>query len=148
MGRCGVACVLAMLAFGACSERAPLPQACIDAGPQDVMRALAAAPGRVALEDGTLLSRCVARAIDDAQLQALGATLTTTADRLARRMHAGEAGAAVQLGFLIGAAARGAAQTAGFQGELADRITGTAGIGGGAERDALLRGRAAGRRHG
>lgn len=151
MGRSGVACALALLVLSACGGRAPLPQACLEAQPGDVLRALRDAPGAVALDDGTPLSRCVARAVDDAQLQTLGATLTTAAARLARRMagegDAGEA-AALQLGFLIGASARGAAQTAGLQGELANRVAGAGGDGRGPHRDALLRGRAAGRRHG
>lgn len=159
MGRSGVGCALTILALAACGERAPLPQACSEAGPDDVMQALAAAPGDVALADGTPLSRCVEHAIDDERLQALGATLTTAADRLARRMHdGGEAAgasarrdgerAALELGFLAGAVARGSARTAGFQSDLADRIAGTATFGNGARRAALLRGRAAGRARG
>lgn len=151
MGRTGVVCVLAVLTLGACGERAAMPQACIEARPADVLRALAHAPDVVALEDGTPLSRCVARAIDDAQLQALGATLTTAADRLARRMASDDApghDAALQLGFLIGATMRGNAQTAGFQGDLADRVAGAAGLDGGPHRAELLRGRAAGRERG
>jgi hypothetical protein len=147
VGRFGVAGVLALLALGACGERAPLPQACIQAHHDDVLQALAHAPDDVALADGTLLSDCVAHAIDDARLQALGATFLGAADRLARRMHASE-DAAFQLGFLIGATERGAASTAGFQGELADRMAGAAGIDGGPRRAAVLRGRAAGRRGG
>jgi hypothetical protein len=184
VGRTGVACVLAVLALGACGERAPLPRACIEAQPEDVVQALAAAPGAVALDDGTRLSQCVAHAIDDAELQALGGTLTAAADRLAARMRAGgaDAGAvadadadtsgsdggragaggdddgtgaqraaeqaALQLGFLIGATTRGSARTAGFQGDLVDRIANAAGLDGGPHRAALLRGREAGRRRG
>jgi hypothetical protein len=148
VGRTGVACVLAVLALGACGERAPLPQACIEAQPDDVVQALAAAPGAVALEESTQLSTCVERAIDDAQLQQLGATLTGAADRLAAQMHDGDADAALQLGFLIGAATRGSARAAGFQSDLVDRIANAAGLDGGPHRAALLRGRAAGRRRG
>jgi hypothetical protein len=149
VGRSGVACVLALLALGACGERAPLPQACIEAQPADVLQALApAADGdRVVLHDGTPLSRCVARAVDDGRLQALGATLTAAADRLAGRMDT-SSDAAFQLGFLIGATARGSDSTAGFQGDLADRIANAAGLDGGPHRAALLRGRDAGRRDG
>jgi hypothetical protein len=56
--------------------------------------------------------------------------------------------AAYRLGFLIGAAARGADQAAGLQEELANRVAGAAGQDGGPRRAALLRGRAAGRRDG
>ena len=149
MEQTGVACVLVLLVLSACGERAVSPQACIEAQPADVLQALERAPegGHVALHDGTLLSRCVARTLDDGRLQALGTTLTAAADRLARRMDASE-DAAFELGFLIGATARGSASTAGFQGDLADRITGAAGLDGGPHRAALLRGRAAGRRDG
>lgn len=147
MGRLGVAGVLSLLALSGCGERAALPQACMEAQPDDILQALAHPPQRVALPDGTSLSDCVARAIDAEHLQALGATFTSAADRLARRMRASE-DAAFQLGFLIGATERGAASTAGFQGELADRMAGAAEIDGGPRRAALLRGRAAGRTRG
>jgi hypothetical protein len=145
--RSGVACVLSVLALGGCEGRAPLPQACIEAHPEDVLQVLARAPRDVTLADGTPISQCVRRAIDDGRLQALGATLTTAADRLARRMSSSDA-AAYRLGFLIGATARGAAQAGGLQEELANRVAGTAGLDGGPRRVALLRGRAAGRRRG
>jgi hypothetical protein len=148
VGRTGVACALALLALGGCGGRTALPQACIQAQPADVLQALAAAPDRVVLADGTSLSQCVRRAIDDARLQELGATLTAAADRLAARMSASE-DAAFQLGFLIGATARGSAQTAGVQDELANRVAGAAaGLDGGPWRRAMLRGRAAGLRGG
>jgi hypothetical protein len=139
--------MLALLILGGCGGRAALPRACIEAQPHDVLQALAHAPRGVALADGTPLSQCVRRAVDDTRLQALGATLTTAAERLARRMRASDA-AAFQLGFLIGASARGAQQSAGLQGDLANRIAGAAGLDGGPRRATLLRGRAAGRRSG
>lgn len=152
MGRTTVGCLLAALALAACGERAALPRACMEAQAQDVVQALTAAPGRVTLPDGTPLSRCVEHAIDDAELLALGATLTGAADELARRMRAGDGSAAqraaVQLGFLIGATTRGSARTAGFQSDLADRMADSAGLDGGPHRAALLRGRAAGRSRG
>lgn len=147
MGRSGVVCVFVLLALGGCGGRTQLAQACMEAQPGDVLQALARAPHAVALADGTLLSQCVRRAVDDSRLQALGATLTATADRLAQRMPESDA-AAFQLGFLIGATARGATQAAGLQEELANRVAGTAGLDGGPRRAALLRGRAAGLRRG
>jgi len=147
VGRIGVVCVIALLALGGCGDRTPPSEACIQAQPADVLQALEHAPGHVALADGTPLSQCVRRTLDEARLQALGATLTAAADSLARRMRASDA-AALQLGFLIGAADRGAAQAAGLQGELANRIAGAAPPDGGPRRAALMRGRAAGRRGG
>jgi hypothetical protein len=144
-----IVCTLAALALVACGGRAPLPRSCTEATPADVLRALQAAPRAAALADGTPLSTCVARAVEDADLQTVGATLTTAADRLAQRLP-GSDGAALQLGFLIGAVERGAAQTPGVQAELARRIGQAPALDGGppARRDALARGRAAGRRRG
>ncbi len=148
VGRTGVVCVLALLALGGCDGRTPPAQACMEAQSADVLQALAHAPDHVALADGTSLSQCVRRTIDDSRLQTLGATLTATADELARRMRVSHA-AAFQLGFLIGAVDRGATQAAGLQDELANRIAGTAtGLDDGPARAALLRGRAAGQRGG
>ncbi|HET6448217.1 MAG TPA: hypothetical protein VFG31_03835 [Conexibacter sp.] len=149
MGRTAVACVLVPLAciFAGCGGRTPPTEACIQAQAADVLQALTRAPGHVVLADGTPLSQCVRRTIDDSRLQTLGATLTRAADELARQMRASDA-AALQLGFLIGAVDRGAAQAAGLQDELAHRIAGAAGPDGGPRRALLLRGRAAGRRHG
>jgi hypothetical protein len=147
VGRFGVVVLFALLALDACGGRAPAPRACIQAQPGDVLQALAHAPGDAALADGTPLSQCVRLTIDDTQLQALGATLVAAADRLAVRMRTSEA-AAYRLGFLIGATARGSDQAAGLQGELANRVAGSAGPDGGPHRAALLRGRADGRRSG
>ncbi|MFL5816272.1 MAG: hypothetical protein ACJ76L_01595 [Conexibacter sp.] len=148
MGRTVVVCVLALLAFGGCGSRTPPAQACIEAQSADILQALTRAPRDVALADGTSLSQCVRRTIDDSRLQALGAAFTTAADELGRRMRSSDA-AAFQLGFLIGAVDRGADQAAGLQEELANRIAGAAaGLEGHARRAALLRGRAAGWRSG
>ncbi|HEV7774543.1 MAG TPA: hypothetical protein VGO48_14775 [Conexibacter sp.] len=148
MGRTGVVSALVLLAFGGCGGRTPPAQACIEAQPADVLQALTHAPRDVALADGTSLSQCVRRTIDDSRLQALGATLTATADELAQQMRSSD-DAAFQLGFLIGAVDRGTKQAAGLQEELANRIAGTAaGLDGGPRRVALLRGRAAGQRSG
>jgi hypothetical protein len=147
VGRTGVVCALGLLALAGCGSRTPPAQACIQAQPADVLQALRSAPRHVALTDGTPLSQCVRRTIDDGRLQALGATLTAAADTLAQRMRTSDA-AAFQLGFLIGATDRGAAQAAGLQGDLANRIAGAAPPDGGARRALLMRGRAAGLRGG
>jgi len=143
VGRIGVVWMLALLALWGCGDRTLPAEACIQAQPADVLQALRGAPDHVALADGTPLSQCVRRTIDDSRLQTLGATLTAAADTLARRMRTSDA-AAFQLGFLIGATDRGAAQAAGLQGELANRIAGAAPPDGGPRRPLLMRGRAAG----
>lgn len=147
MGRTAVACALALLALAGCGGRPQPSQACIQAQSADVLRALAHAPRRVALADGTPLSQCVRRTIDEVRLQTLGVALTGAAETLQRRMGDSDA-AAYRLGYLIGATARGAAQAAGMQDDLAHRIAGAAGPDGGPRRATLLRGRAAGLRAG
>ena len=147
MRRTGVVCMLALLGLSGCGGRTPPAEACIQAQPADVLQALRRAPHHVALPDGTPLSQCVRRTIDDSRLQALGATLTAAADTLARRMRTSDA-AAFQLGFLIGATDRGTGQAAGLQDDLANRIAGAAPPDGGPRRAQLMRGRAAGLRGG
>lgn len=140
---------IALLALGACGAREPLPSGCLDAEPSDVLRSLQHAPRDVMLRGGMPISTCVGRAISDAELQIVGATLTGAADRLAQRLGDGDR-VAFQLGFLMGAVERGAARTTGVQSELSTRIGQAAGLDGGppSQRAALLRGRAAGRRSG
>lgn len=147
MGRTGVACMLALLALPGCGGRTPPAEACIQAQAADVLQALKDAPRHVALADGTPISQCVRRTIDDGRLQALGGALTAAADTLVEHMRTSDA-AAFQLGFLIGATNRGAAQAAGLQGDLANRIEGSAPPDGGPRRALLMRGRAAGLRGG
>lgn len=116
-----LATAVAALAVGGCGEEASLPSACGQATAGDVMQVLAAAPERAALADGTRLSECVDRAEDDGALQTLGLTFVATADRLAAQVGRSRE-AAFRLGFLIGAAERGAGPTGGLQGELVHRL--------------------------
>jgi hypothetical protein len=112
---------LAALLAGCGATLKSLPPACSE-GPQAVLRALRAAPGRVRLSDGTRLSECITRAYQDGEVQQLGYALTPAADRLAR---AATPAAALQLGFLVGAVRRGAGQTNGVQIELVRRLEST-----------------------
>jgi hypothetical protein len=109
---------LAALVAGGGSEPEQLPPAC-GAGPDEVTAARAKAPGAVALTDGTLLSDCVAKATDDADLQMVGLALTPAADRLATR---GDERSALRLGFLVGAVRRGASTSNGVSLELVRRM--------------------------
>ena len=58
----------------------------------------------------------------DADLQNTGLVLTRVADDLAARAQSGDAEAAVGLGYLVGAARRGAAHTNGIHAELQHRM--------------------------
>jgi hypothetical protein len=80
----------------------------------------------VRLSSGARLSECVANARSDSELQDAGAVLTRAADHLSAAAKRGDATAALRLGYLVGAARRGAARTAGIHAELQRRIERTA----------------------
>jgi hypothetical protein len=113
-------CALALLAGCGSSQPAPLAPACLQP-PDTIDRALARAPAAVRLADGTPLSRCVSRARADADLPAVGVSLTQVADGLSARAGS-DAAAALQLGYLVGAVRRGAADTPGIAAQLARRL--------------------------
>jgi hypothetical protein len=100
----------------------PAPDAACTASPRAIERALARAPRPVTLEGGALLSDCVSRSRNDAQLQETGRVLTQAADALALRAQDGDLTAATGLGYLVGAARRGAARTEGVHAELQRRL--------------------------
>jgi hypothetical protein len=115
-----VACPV--LALAACAaEDPPLHPACTES-PQAIEQALRDAPRAVTLAGGARLSDCVSDARTDADLQEAGIVLTGAADDLAHRAQQGDARAAMALGYLVGAARRGAARTAGIQAELQRRV--------------------------
>ena len=105
-------------AVGCGDEGKTLSLLCLE-GEAPIRRALEAAPGSVRLADGTPLSLCVARARADADLQSFGVIATRVADRLADQR---DGTAALQLGYLIGAARRGGAKTQGVHAELLHRL--------------------------
>jgi hypothetical protein len=96
-------------------------EACL-ASPDAIERALARAPAPVTLRSGTRLSECVSHARSDSDLQNAGLVLTRAADDLAARAERGDAHAAVGLGYLVGAARRGARRTNGIHAELQRRV--------------------------
>jgi hypothetical protein len=135
----------ALAACGGTGEH-PLDDACLSSA-QAIERALAPAPAPVRLPSGTRLSECVANARSDADLQSAGLVLTRAADHLAATAAAGDERAAVRLGYLVGAARRGAAKTAGIHAELQRHIERAAAVLVGAGprlAAALARGRRAG----
>jgi hypothetical protein len=142
-----VAAIGALLVAGCgSSEPAPMPSACLDE-PQ-IAQAIRLAPGRVRLAGGTSLSRCVSLgAARDGDLQGVGAALMAVADDLHVAARS-DLRAAVRLGYLIGAARRGAAQTPGLAAQLARRLGQTASFEDAVTRGALLRGVAAGEQTG
>src|SRR5829696_4346788 len=104
---------LAALAAACGAPDEPAPHPACTASPQAIVHALGRAPRPVTLGDGARLSECVSRSRNDAELQETGRVLTRVADDLALRAQDGDLGAATALGYLVGAARRGAAHTAG-----------------------------------
>jgi len=137
------AAALAASGCGAHSEK--LPTACVNDGERVLERALGGAPTTVRLPGGEAISTCVARARSDGDLQSVGAIWTAVAGRLMTSVPASDA-AALRLGYLIGAARRGARHTSGIHVELVRRLEQTPGIDGvpSARRSAFARGLAAG----
>ena len=89
------------------------------------------------------------RARSDADIQTVGTVLTRTADALAGTMARSD-GAALQLGYLIGAVRKGARHTNGIHQELVRRVEQAIGLDGppARRRAAFDRGLAAGERSG
>jgi hypothetical protein len=138
----------ATLASAGCgADHPPLSLLCTSSE-RPIARALERAPGAVALSDGTRLSDCVSRAREPGDLQNFGVVVVRVADRLADRARRRERGVAVQLGYLIGAAERGAAHSNGINAELVHRLQITSRRVPPAAQDDLERGRRAGRRTG
>ena len=136
----------ALLALGCGEHRPPLSTLCT-VGERPITRALQRAPGPVVLADGTRLSQCMADARDAGDLQNFGVVVTRIADRLADRARH-DRDAAVRLGYLIGAAERGAAHSEGIHAELVHRLQVTARRLPPAAQPRLERGRRAGERGG
>ena len=139
--------VLCGLWLAACGDDDQgLPSACTR-GPDAVGRALQRAPAAVRI-GGAPLSRCVAEASDAGELQATGTSLVGAAAHLAAAARRDPGGAAeLRLGYLIGAARRGAKPASGERTELLRRLEQEAqGLRG--NRAAFRRGLEAGRRGG
>jgi hypothetical protein len=116
--------LLALIATG-CGGRgeASTPVACLE-GPSAYLRALAAAPGEVRLAGETPLSDCLAENQQGGDLATVGEALVEAATRLNTEARTDPgAPAALRLGYLIGAAERGAERTEGIHAELIRRLT-------------------------
>jgi hypothetical protein len=136
-----VLALLAAASLAACgtSDEPALDEACMS-DPAAIEHALTRAPHPVTLPSGTRLSQCVSNARSDADLQTAGAVLTRAADHLSAQARTGDADAALRLGYLVGAARRGAKRTAGVHAELQRHIERSAAVldGGGARIAAAL----------
>jgi hypothetical protein len=115
------ATALALAGCGKGDNDPSAPVACKE-GPEAIEAALARAPARVDVQ-GTTLSECFTRGSSSADLQQVGAVYVTVATRLAAAAKQRPDGPeALRLGYLVGAARRGAAETQGIHEELMRRI--------------------------
>ncbi len=117
-----VACLAA--ALGGCGKQADsTPSACLQG--QDIyLAALAKAPGAVKLAGETTISECLAENQQGGDLATVGEAMVETATELngeARTVPSSPA--ALQLGYLLGAAQRGADETEGIHADLIRRLT-------------------------
>jgi hypothetical protein len=99
------------------------PDACRE-GAGAYLNALRAAPGEVVLADETPISGCLVANAEEGELADLGEDALAVATKLNSQARAEPGGpAALQLGYLLGAIARGSAETEGVHAELLRRLT-------------------------
>jgi hypothetical protein len=122
------ACIAVALAGCGRDRSEPLPPICMQ-GPGAVLKALANAPGNVAMH-GTPISRCFNRDANGDDVEIVGTNLLAAAQQLGDRARAGDARAALQLGYLIGAARKGARRN-GLGAEIVRRLESEAAAGAG-----------------
>jgi hypothetical protein len=115
-------CLLAALCSGCGKQDDSTPVACLQ-GKEIYLAALADAPGAVKLADETPISECLAENQQGGDLATVGEAMVETATELngeARSVPSSPA--ALQLGYLIGAAQRGADSTEGIHADLLRRL--------------------------
>jgi hypothetical protein len=108
--------VAAALLVGCGQDEEETPAACLEPAPA-YLEALRAAPDPVLLDGSTPISDCLVPDQAPAQLAQVGERLVAVASRLnaaARRDPSGDA--TVELGYLVGAAQQGAADSGGTEG--------------------------------
>jgi hypothetical protein len=115
--------VLAVAGIGCGSQDDSTPVACLE-GARAYEKALQDAPGEVLLQGETQISDCLASNQQAGDLSRVGEEMVETAtslSALAREEDGGDA--AVQLGYLVGAAERGAETSEGIHSDLVRRLT-------------------------
>jgi hypothetical protein len=120
------AAALCLVLVGCGSEDEETPVACLE-GDGVYLQALRDAPGAVTLRGGTPISACLAENQAGGALATVGAGMVEAATKLnaeARTEPGG--GADLRLGYLIGAARRGADRTDGIHAELVRRLSAAA----------------------
>lgn len=113
---------LAVVISGCGKGEATTPDACFD-GAAGYEKALAAAPGEVLVGGETPISECLTQNQEGGELAQVGEALVEAATRLnaeAREEPGGDAN--LELGYLLGAAARGSDETEGIHSDLLRRL--------------------------
>jgi hypothetical protein len=119
---CAAALLLVLFVAGCGGTSDHTPAACLE-GQGAFMRALAGAPGEVRLADGTPISDCLAENQQAGDLANVGSVLVAVATKLNAAARAEPGGREnVELGYLLGAAQRGADRTQGIHSELMRRL--------------------------
>jgi hypothetical protein len=120
----GLSTVATALAIAGCGKQDDsTPIACLE-GADAYVSALAAAPGEVRLDSETPISDCLAENQQGGDLATVGEALVEATTELNAEARVQPGGAAnLQLGYLIGAAQRGADGTEGIHADLLRRLT-------------------------
>jgi hypothetical protein len=117
-----VACLVAVVA-GCGGKDDSTPVACLE-GTAAYEKALADAPGEVLLGSETPISECFARNQSSGDLTRVGEAMIETATELNAGARVEPGGLAnLQLGYLLGAAERGAEESEGIHTDLVRRLT-------------------------
>lgn len=105
------------------SQDTSTPVACLE-GTGAYLKALAAAPGEATLGGETPISECLAENQEAGDLATVGEAMVGAATALNAEARAEPGGQAnVRLGYLLGAAERGAERTEGIHSDLLRRLT-------------------------
>jgi len=119
-----IACLLAAAGCGSPDDSTPVT--CLEGAPA-YLSALEDAPGEVELDGTTLISECLAPNQTGGDLANVGAVMLKATTKLNAEARAKPGGAAnAQLGYLLGAAQRGAEETDGIHDELIRRLSAAA----------------------
>ncbi len=119
-------CLTVMIAAGCGGQSDATPVACLG-GAGAYLRALGDAPGEVKLRGEAPISDCLVENQNGGDLAKVGAAMVSAATRLNAEARAQPGGAAnLRLGYLLGAAQRGAEGTNGIHAELVRRLAAAA----------------------
>jgi len=114
--------LLAVPAAGCGKQDDSTPVACLE-GSAAYVKALAGAPGEVKLDGETPISDCLAENQQGGDLATVGEALVEATTELNAEARAKPGDAILQLGYLVGAAQRGADSSEGIHADLLRRLT-------------------------